>query len=151
MWPFKRKASFFTLEQNERIVESIRKAETMTSGEIRLFVESRCKYVDPLDRAAEIFNELKMFNTSLRNGVLLYVATRDRQMAIYADKGIHEAAGKDYWPGVVKHVLSVFSKDDVTAGIITMITEIGNALAKHFPFSPGVDKNELPDEIIFNT
>lgn len=150
MWPFPKKKPFFTPEENERVVEAIRRAETNTSGEIRLFVESRCKYVDPLDRAAEIFRELKMYNTKLRNGVLLYVATKDRQLAIYADEGIHEAAGKDYWPNTVKQILSVFSKDNVTAGIITTIGEIGNALAFHFPYEPDVDKNELSDEIIFS-
>jgi hypothetical protein len=31
-------------------------AEKQTSGEVRVFVESRCKFVDPLDRARGDFS-----------------------------------------------------------------------------------------------
>jgi len=53
-------------------------------------VESRCRYVDPLDRAAEVFANLKMEQTDARNAVLVYVALKDRQLALLGDKGIHE-------------------------------------------------------------
>lgn len=149
MWPFSSKQSFFTQEENDRIVEAIRQAELATSGEIRLFVESRCKYVEPLDRAVEIFTELKMFETSQRNGVLLYLAIRDKQLAIYADKGIHEAAGKDYWPAVVQKIIPEFSANHLTEGIIIAVRDIGTALAIHFPYDASIDKNELPDEMVF--
>ena len=35
----------------------------MTSGEVRVFVENRCSYMDAIDRAKEIFAELKMDET----------------------------------------------------------------------------------------
>ena len=54
------------------MVEAIRSAEMQTSGEVRLYVESHCKMVDPLDRAKEIFSQLEMAKTQDRNGVLLY-------------------------------------------------------------------------------
>jgi len=149
MWPFSRKKSFFSPEENEKIVHAIREAERQTSGEIRIFVEAHCKYVDALDRATEIFNNLQMEKTELRNGVLFYVAIKDKQLAIFADKGIHEATGDVYWKNTVKDILSVFSKDSVVAGITTSIYKIGEALKEHFPYDKDVDKNELPDEIIF--
>lgn len=149
MWPFPRKKPFFSQEENERIVHSIRDAEQQTSGEIRVFVESKCKYVDALDRAAEIFTQLKMDKTEFRNGVLFYIALKDKQLAVYADEGIHNATGNDHWKQVVKDILSMFKKDDVTGGIIACILEIGQALKQHFPYDKEVDKNELPDEIVF--
>ncbi len=149
MWPFKRKKPFFTKEEDATIVDSIREAERQTSGEIRIFVESRCKYVDPLDRAGEVFNVLKMEETELRNGVLFYIAINDKQLAIYADKGIHEATGPMHWKNEVKEILAVFSKESVVTGLCTTIGKIGQALKQHFPYDPEVDKNELPDEIIF--
>jgi uncharacterized membrane protein len=149
MWRFSRKKPFFSEEENEQIVHSIQQAEQQTSGEIRLFVEGRCKYVDALDRAVEIFRNLEMEKTELRNAVLFYVAIKDKQLAIFADKGIHEAAGDQYWKNTVKEILSVFSKDSVVAGITTSIHKIGQALKDHFPYDKDVDKNELPDEIIF--
>lgn len=149
MWRFSRKKPFFSEEENEQIVHSIREAEKQTSGEIRLFVEGRCEYVDALDRAAEIFRNLEMEKTELRNAVLFYVAIKDKQLAIFADKGIHEAAGDQYWKNAVKEILFVFSKDSVVTGITTSVCKIGQALKDHFPYDKDVDKNELPDEIVF--
>jgi uncharacterized membrane protein len=149
MWPFRRKKSFFSNEENEQIVQSIKNAERQTSGELRIFVESRCKYVDPLDRAAELFGKLQMEKTALRNGVLFYVAVTDKQLAIFADTGIHAAAGEQYWKESVQQILSVFSKESVSAGIIASVAKIGDALKTNFPYDEAVDKNELPDEIIF--
>lgn len=150
MWPFPRKKPFFSPEENEQIVHSIQEAEKQTSGEIRIFVEGRCKYVDALDRAAEIFDNLEMEKTELRNGVLFYIAIKDKQLAIFADKGIHLATGGDkYWKEAVKEILSVFGKDSLVAGIIKSIHKIGQALKDHFPYDKEIDKNELPDEIIF--
>jgi|SRR6185312_1425612 len=149
MWRFSRKKPFFSPEENEQIVHSIQEAEMQTSGEVRVFVESRCKYVDALDRAAEIFTKLHMEKTALRNGVLFYIAIKDKQLAIFADKGIHEATGNKHWKNEVKEILKVFSKDSVVAGITTSIFKIGEALKIHFPYNKDVDKNELPDEIVF--
>lgn len=149
MWRFSRKKPFFSKEENEQIVHAIQEAEKQTSGEIRVFVESRCKYVDALDRAAEIFVRLQMEKTELRNGVLFYIAVKDRQLAIFADKGIHQATGDAHWKNVVKEILSVFSKDKMVTGITICINKIGEALKTHFPYDREVDKNELPDEIVF--
>ncbi|MEO6681861.1 MAG: TPM domain-containing protein [Ginsengibacter sp.] len=149
MWPFSDRKPLFSPEENERIVEAIRDAERQTSGEVRLFVENRCKYVDPLDRAKEIFTNLKMEETEFRNGVLFYVALGDKQLAVFADQGIHEATGSEYWKNLVHDILSVFSKNDIVGGITTTILSIGQALKSHFPYEMKMDKNELPDEIIF--
>ena len=149
MWPFSTDKHFFSKEDNDLIVQSIRDAERQTSGEIRVFIESHCEYVEPLDRAAEIFAKLKMENTKLRNGVLFYVAMKDHQLAIFADKGIHDAAGHEYWKSMVKQKLSVFKNDSVAHGIMATITAIGDTLKTYFPYEHEVDKNELPDQIIF--
>lgn len=151
MWRFSRKKPFFSAEENERIVHSIREAEMETSGEIRIFVEGHCRYVDALDRAAEIFDNLEMGKTKLRNGVLFYIAIKDKQFAVFADSGIHNAAGKAYWEKVVKEIVSLFSKESIVAGIIACIGKIGDALKTHFPYDKEVDKNELPDEIVFGS
>ena len=146
---FKKNKPFFSPEENEKIIHAIREAETQTSGEVRIFVENRCKYVDALDRAKQIFDNLEMGKTDLRNGVLFYIAIKDKQLAIFADKGIHEATGADYWTNSVKEILSVFSKENITEGITTSIFKIGQALKTHFPYNQEIDKNELPDEIVF--
>ncbi|HUZ61502.1 MAG TPA: TPM domain-containing protein [Hanamia sp.] len=149
MLRFSRKKPFFSPEENEKIVHSIQDAEKQTSGEIRVFVESRCKYVDALHRAAEIFARLQMEKTELRNGVLFYIAIKDKQLAIFADKGIHELTGDKHWKKEVKEIIAVFSKDSLVAGITTSIEKIGHALKEHFPYNEEIDRNKLPDEIVF--
>ncbi|MDQ6757175.1 MAG: TPM domain-containing protein [Bacteroidota bacterium] len=149
MFPLFKKKEFFSLDEKEKIVQSIRDAEKCSSGEIRIYAESRCKFIDPLDRATEIFSELKMDNTQDRNAVLLYVALKDRQLAIYADKGIHDKVGTQFWEESVNKILLHFDKKNYTNGIVNCISEIGNALKENFPYNNETDKNELPDEIIF--
>ncbi|MEO5781934.1 MAG: TPM domain-containing protein [Ginsengibacter sp.] len=144
-----KKKEFFSKEENEKIVESIRSAERSTSGEVRVFVESKCKFIDPLDRALEIFAELKMEKTEDRNAVLLYVALKDRQLALYADKGIHEKVGQQFWEEQVNKILLQFDKENYAEGISNCITKIGETLMENFPYNIDTDKNELPDEIIF--
>ena len=148
LFPFGKKRTFFTTEQQQRMVEAIQKAEKNTSGEVRVFVEAKCKFVDPVDRAKEIFFNLKMDQTKDRNAVLLYMAIDDHQLALFADEGIYQRLGIRYWNEEVKKIIGAFTKDDYTGGICLIIEDIGEALQAQFPYESS-DKNELPDEIIF--
>lgn len=139
---------FFSPPEKQKIVEAIRAAEKRTSGEIRVYVESRCSYVEPLDRAVEIFFGLQMEKTEDRNAVLLYLAMKDRQMAVFADKGIHEKMGSEFWANEVKKMTALFGNAHYGDGIAGIVTEIGVALHYHFPYEDD-DKNELPDDIVF--
>lgn len=138
----------FNPEQEERIVAAIRAAELRTSGEIRVFIESRCRFVDPVDRAAEVFFGLKMQQTEDRNGVILYVAMKDHQLAIFGDEGIHKIVGTEFWNKEVQKILQEFNAAHYVEGIIEIIHDIGEVLVKHFPYEQE-DKNELPDNIVF--
>ena len=149
IFPLFKKKEFFSAEDKKQIVEAIRKAETETSGEIRVYVESKNSYVDAIDRASEIFFKLKMQETEHRNAVLLYVAMKDQQLALYADEGIYQKAGADYWNEAVKNMLSQFTKENISNGIEQCITQIGQTLKEKFPYMAAEDKNELPDEIVF--
>ena len=131
------------------MVDAIKEAERNTSGEVRVFVEAKCKYVNPVDRAEEIFFNLKMDQTKDRNAVLLYMAFDDHQLALFADEGIYQRLGKVYWEDAVKKIIAAFTKDDYTGGICMVIKDIGTALTEQFPYDDKGDKNELPDEIIF--
>ncbi|MBL7727388.1 MAG: TPM domain-containing protein [Dinghuibacter sp.] len=139
---------FFSASDKELIVTAIRKAERRTSGEVRVFVESRCSYVNPLDRAMELFFGLKMDQTEDRNAVLLYVAMKDRQLAIFGDKGIHEKMGSAFWQDEIDKMIAQFSAAHYGHGIANIVNEIGAALNYHFPYEDD-DKNELPDDIVF--
>ncbi len=146
---FRHSKPFFSEQENHLIVEAIKTAEKNTSGEVRVFVESKCKWVDAIDRAAELVFNLKMENTDQRNAVLVYIAVKDRQLAVFGDEGIHQKLGMEYWNRVVQEMLSRFDKNDFGNGIASCVLQIGEALHTHFPYDGNTDKNELPDEIVF--
>jgi uncharacterized membrane protein len=147
--PFFSKKEFFSAVEKNRIVAAIKEAEQQTSGEIRVYIESHCRFVDPLDRATEVFAQLNMAKTTGHNAVLIYVAVRDHQLAIFGDQGIHEKVGEVFWQEKVSHMLAHFKKDLYADAILKTILDIGAALKYHFPYDRQTDINELPDDIVF--
>jgi len=146
---FKSKKTFFTPEEQERIIKAIQASEKTTSGEIRIYVESKNPFVDPIDRASEIFFKLNMQHTKDRNAVLLYIAMQSHEVALFGDEGIYQRVGAEYWDNAVKKMLSLFSKDNIIAGIEQCIFTVGATLTQKFPYMGADDKNELPDDIVF--
>jgi len=149
LFPWKKKKEFFAEEEKVLIVEAIQKSEQRTSGEVRVFIESHCRYVDPLDRAAEVFVNLKMDATEERNGTLVYIAVKDRQAAVLGDEGIHKKVGQKYWEEEVNKMMLLFKEKNLAHGLVQCITDIGEVLHQHFPYNRETDKNELPDDIVF--
>jgi uncharacterized membrane protein len=146
---FKRKGVNFSDDEKSLIVQAVKQAEHRTSGEIRVFVESRCRFLNPLDRAVEVFHELKMEATEKRNAVLVYVALKDKQLAILGDAGIHEQVGDEFWNERVAQMIDEFNGTNYIKGISDCVLKIGEALAIHFPYDGAIDQNELSDEIVF--
>lgn len=142
---------FFTQEEQKQIVLAIQEAEMYTTGEVRLFVESRCKYVNAIDRALLIFDHLQMEQTVNRNAVLIYIALQDRQLAIYGDEGIHNQVGKAFWEKELQKIIDEFSNDHYVEAIVDVIQDVGEVLKKHFPAEATTNKNELPDDIVFGS
>lgn len=145
----KRKQKFFTEEETRLIAEAIRNAEQCTSGEIRVYIERHCRYMDAIDRAKELFAILGMEKTSQRNGVLVYIAIKDHQLAVYGDAGIHEKVGTEFWDKIVREMIRDFNRDNYAEGIAHCVHTIGQSLSSCFPYSRDIDKNELSDEITF--
>jgi uncharacterized membrane protein len=138
---------FLTNEQKAVILESIQSAEKNTSGEIRLHLENKCKE-DVLDRAAFIFEKLKMHKTEKRNAVLFYLAVEDKKLAILGDAGINAVTPDDFWNSIKEKVLALFKEGKYAEGLSEGILMAGNALKEHFPYQKE-DINELSDEISY--
>ncbi len=138
-------ADFLSPAEERMIVEAIKEAERNTSGEIRVHLESRSKKELP-KRAAEVFNELEMQKTELRNGVLFYVAVKDKTYAIIGDKGINDQVPDDFWVEIKDNMLTDFKSGNFGEGIAKAIIEAGKQLKVHFPYQKD-DVNELSDDI----
>jgi len=141
-------SNFFTVAQQEDIRQAIMNAELDTSGEIRVHIENTCKD-EVMDRALVIFKKLGMEKTSSRNGVLIYLAVKNRKFAIIGDEGIHAAVTENFWDNIKNKMLNHFRENRFTEGLIEAIGETGTQLKKYFPHKTD-DVNELSDEISFN-
>lgn len=136
---------FLTHSEEQEIIETIRLAELETSGEIRVHIEQKCNN-DVFEHAKEVFHFLKMDNTKLQNGVLIYVALDNKQFVIFGDKGIHDIVGNTFWNSTRDAISNEFKKGNYKQGIIEGVKQAGVVLAKHFPWLHG-DQNELDNSI----
>jgi len=149
MFSIFKKKRFLSDVENKRIVEALKSTETFTSGEIRIFIESRNPLVSTMERAMSVFFELQMEKTQQRNAVLLYIAVKDKEVALFGDEGIHQQVGNEFWNQQVKQMISLFKENSLADGIVKCLNEVGQVLVEKFPYQEGLDKNELPDEIVF--
>lgn len=138
----------FSPEEKDQIKTAIQSAEIRTSGEIQVHIENHCKG-NVLDRAAEVFETLKMYQTKDRNGVLIYLAVLDHKFAILGDKGINSVVPKDFWESTKELMTSYFRQGKFTQGLIEGIHLAGDQLGAHFPYDNTGDTNELSDEVSF--
>ncbi|RNC79385.1 MAG: TPM domain-containing protein [Balneola sp.] len=141
-------ARFLTKEEEKTIVAAIKEAENNTSGEVRVHIEDRCKANDAITRAKEVFADLNMHETELKNGVIIYIATKDHKMAIWGDEGIHEKVGQDFWNSEIELMKKYFQADDYESGLRDAILLVGQKLKEFFPYQSD-DVNELDDEISY--
>ena len=136
---------FLTPQEEQEIVGAIREAELATSGEIRVHIE-RHKEIPALERAQEIFHLLKMDNTKEENGVLIYIAVDDQELAICGDRGIHKKVPSNFWDSTKNKMIAQFKEGHFKEGIIEGVYCAGNKLGEFFPWKHD-DENELPNEI----
>jgi len=136
---------FLTTAEEQEIVEAIRLAEMETSGEIRVHIEKTTSG-DAFDRALEVFHLLKMDNTKLQNGVLIYVAVDDHNFVICGDKGINDVVANDFWDCTKDAMMAQFKQGNFKQGLINGIKNAGDQLQKYFPWEEG-DSDELSNEI----
>lgn len=139
------KATFFSPEEEQQIVQSIQLAELNTSGEVRVHLEEG-RDGDTYKRAVEVFEALKMHETAERNGILFYLAIGKRQFALVGDEGIHRKVSQRFWDEVRDAVLAHFKNGNYVQGLCSGIETCGEALSEYFPYTRD-DVNELSDDI----
>ena len=132
-------------QAKQKIVDAIRQAERLTSGEVRVHLKNQCGQ-DVLAEAKKIFHRLNMHKTKQRSAVLILVCPKNRTFAILGDSGIHAKVGGPFWNGVRDAMTGHFKKDQFVEGIIAGVLQTGEALKTHFPHTAG-DVNQLPDEV----
>ncbi|WP_121667705.1 TPM domain-containing protein [Mesonia aquimarina] len=136
---------FITKSDEQEIIKAIQTAENSTSGEIRVHIEANCPDA-VFDRAKTIFEELKMDETQLKNGVLIYLAAEDHKFYIMGDSGIDKVVPDNFWESTKDIMQALFKQGRFKQGLVDGILKAGEQLKKHFPVAED-DINELSDEI----
>ena len=142
-----RTREFLSKLEHDRIVQTIREAESKTSGEIRVFIQRGKLKSDPLAAAQKKFRQLRMHKARESNAVLIFVAPRAHKFAVIGDKAIHEKCGDEFWQRVVTRMRTHFQNENFSDALVEAIKEIGSVLASHFPKTLG-NADELPDDVI---
>lgn len=141
----------FTDEVDAAIEGAIRTAEARTSGEIRFVIETALDPVAagrghaPRERALDVFSQFRVWDTELRNGVLIYVLVADRDVEIVADRGAAAVIPPAGWEAAAQRMESEFRAGRFREGAIAGVEAVGGLLEKHFP-ARAVNRDELPNQ-----
>lgn len=133
-------------QEDHRIVEAIKQAELNTSGEINVHIENRCANVE--ERCLVVFNKLKINETKQHNGVLFYLAVKDKKFAIVGDEGINNVVEDSFWNDIRDLMASEFKQGRFAEGLEQGIMRCGEKLKTYFPYQTD-DVNEITDEISY--
>ncbi len=129
------------------VVDRIRKAESETTGELKVHLEDYAED-DQFNRAAELFAALGMHKTKYRNGVLIYIAAKDHEFVVMGDMAINQVVPEGFWEEMANILHNDFHMNDYFEGIAKVIRRVGVVLKTHFP-KKDTDTNEITDEISF--
>ena len=99
----------------------------------------------PRDRALQTFSDLHLWNTELRNGVLIYVLMADRDVEIVADRGAAAVIAVTQWDGVCRLIEGHFREQRFAAGAVAGVEAVGRLLEPHFP-AQAHNRDELPNQ-----
>jgi uncharacterized membrane protein len=130
----------------EKIRQMIAEAEKQTSGEICVSV-TRFFWGRIRPRAERAFRRLGVGKTRLRNGILFFIVPARKRFVVLGDEGIHAQVGQEFWDGIAVRMAGHFRKGEFQEGILAGIQAAAEGLAVHFPYEPGQDVNELPDDV----
>ena len=143
----------FPSEVLRSIEKATAAAEARTSGELRFVVETAFDLPElwggatARERALQTFSDLHLWNTELRNGVLIYVLMAERDVEIIADRGAAARISQEDWEGVCRVMEKSFRERRFAEGALAGIEAVGRLLERHFPAQEtGKERDEIPNQ-----
>lgn len=133
------------------IEKAIKASEAACVGQIRFAVEGALdgrplfKDQPARARAIDVFAQLRLWDTTHNNGILIFLLLADRDVEIVADRGISEKVDQAEWEKICRLMEAEFRVRNFEGGVLKGITAVTQLLAKHFP-ATGAHRNELPDK-----
>ncbi|HEY8203158.1 MAG TPA: hypothetical protein VIF81_00385 [Pyrinomonadaceae bacterium] len=93
--------------------------------------------------AAAMFYEAGIANTRAENGLLIYVSLLERQVEVFADRGVLKAMPPLRWNTAIHELKDVARHCDPDR-LVQSVRNLGKILAEHLP-ATGENPNELVD------
>ncbi len=140
----------FSASDLAAITHAITQSETLHRGELRLVIEgalplSALRHKQTArQRAAQLFAELRVWDTADNSGILIYIQLIDRHVEILADRGINALIAQNEWDKICREMEHAFRAGQWRAGAIKALDHASGLLAQHFP-AGAENPNELPD------
>ncbi len=134
-----------------RLEDSVRESERRHLGEICVCIEAslplrelwrllrRPRTADEAvsERALALFGELRVWDTELNNGVLIYVQLAEHRLEILADRALARRVPPEAWHGAVAKACDAFRRNELEQGLGAAINAVDAALQEHFPKPEG--------------
>jgi uncharacterized membrane protein len=145
-----------------RLAARVRASESRHTGEVRLLVEAALptSYVmrigapEPLasvvrDRALAWFGRLRLWDTELNNGVLIYLLLAEHAIEFVADRGLAQRVPPAEWEAMVGRLGQRLRDGQFEDGLTQALEEVSALLVAHFPAGGQTPAhNEQPDEVV---
>jgi uncharacterized membrane protein len=136
----------------ERLELRVAASERRHSGEIRLCIEAGLplsylwRDATARQRALTMFGKLRVWDTELNNGVLIYLLLAEHAIEIVADRGLNARVDAVEWQRLVEGMRHQFRAGRYEQGLAQAIDVVDALLARHYPLAAGeANPNELPD------
>jgi uncharacterized membrane protein len=142
----------FSRDVIEAIEQAVAAAESRSSGEIRFAIDTALELPDiwadksPRDCAHEAFTRLRVWDSELNNGVLIYVLMADRDVEIVADRGAAARISPAEWEAACRLMESHFRAGQFREGSLVGVQAVGELLEREFPCTRAANRDELPNQ-----
>lgn len=140
----------FSIQEEKQIKEAISKAETGTTGEIRVLLKKKTYHKDITEYARKMFFSTGMYKTRYRNAILIIVSVKDRRVAIWGDEALHNCVGQEFWNRCIEHITEGFRNQKGVEALCQVIEKCGEELKQHFPLLNQENPNELSDDVLYD-
>ena len=120
-------------------------------GELRFAVESRLGLaavlagMDATARARQVFAQLRVWDTELNSGVLIYLLLAEHRIEIVVDRGVARRVPQVQWDAVRDTMRQCYARGQWRAGSLQGIAATHALLQAAFPAGNNGQADELPD------
>ena len=139
----------------QRLEEAVTRSEARHLGELRVCVEGGLgvpdlwRGLEARERAEQLFSQLRVWDTSYNNGVLIYLLLAEHAIELVADRGVNRLVAPGAWQAMVTRLGGALHEGRFEDGLTKALEEVSAVLVAHFPESPEASRdepNQLPDE-----